>query len=87
MGILEFTEDGEGICEEYHIGHGSGKVVSDLSCFFRASASALKLVDCFTVAYGDVGFFILIPAVHHTFPISGNFCCRIICVNEYPLVF
>ena len=51
MGILEFAEDRESICEDDHIGLGSRHIVSYLNCsFLRASASALKLVEYFPVA-------------------------------------
>ena len=34
MGVLEFVGDTERICEDDHMGLGSGLVVSDLNCKF-----------------------------------------------------
>ena len=80
MGVLEFAEDRESICEDDHIGLGSRQIVSYLNCslflisiaaFLRASASALKFVEYFPVAMVICA---IVPDVHTTSPISGSFC-------------
>ena len=82
MGILEFAEDGESICEDDHIGLGSRQIVCDLNCsFFESFGFCLKVGGIFSCGYGDLFNPIIVPDVDTTSPISGGFCCRSICVG------
>ena len=54
-----------------------------IAALLRASASALKLAKYFPVAM----VICAISSLYATSPISGDFCCRTICVGVGPLVF
>ena len=57
MGILEFAEDGETICEDDHIRLGSRQIVCDLNCsFFESFGFCLKVGGIFSCGYGATSY-------------------------------